>query len=136
MKKSFKEILGEVRTRTPNFDEPERRQFKVKHLDATQKFLDALDVRFKIHFNKVVDEAAERRDPKKLKKLTKDIWEFRIRYEGLQYRLLAFWERDDDRRLMVTTHAFVKKTDKVPLKELGRANKIRLQYIASNANRL
>jgi phage-related protein len=129
MKKSFKEIRDEVSTQPPKFDQSLGRRFEVKHLDAAKTFLKLLNHRCADHINSVIDKAPEQRDSKIMKKLTKDLWEFRIRHEGLQYRLLAFWAKDDERRLMLTTHAFVKKTNKVPLKELQRAYDIRSQYL-------
>jgi hypothetical protein len=32
-------------------------------------------------------------DPELFKKLSDDIWEFRMLYQGFQYRLLAFWDK-------------------------------------------
>lgn len=43
------------------------------------------------------------------KKLSDEIWEFRTLYQGLQYRLLAFWDKTDHSEIMViATHGFVK----------------------------
>ncbi len=36
---------------------------------------------------------------------------------------------NDGRSLVLTTHGFVKKTSKVPLQEISRAERIRLNYI-------
>ncbi|MBO4451639.1 MAG: type II toxin-antitoxin system RelE/ParE family toxin [Bacteroidaceae bacterium] len=72
-------------------------------------------------------EAGER-DIKIFKKLEgSDIWEFRTYYNGLQYRLFAFW---DTRRnaLVIATHGIVKKTEKTPAKEISKAEKIRMDY--------
>lgn len=52
-------------------------------------------------------------DPKLLKKLTDDIWEFRTKYGGLQYRLFAFWDRTGKTEtLVISTQGIFKKTDK------------------------
>lgn len=32
-------------------------------------------------------------DPELFKKLTDEIWEFRTLYQGLQYLILAFWDK-------------------------------------------
>ena len=43
------------------------------------------------------------------------------------YRLLAFWDRER-RALIIATHGFVKKTWKVPKREIDRAEAIMKQY--------
>lgn len=59
-----------------------------------------------------------------------DIWEFRTKYNGMEYRLLAFWD-EQEKRLVVATHGFVKKTWKVPQKEIARAEALRKKYYDS-----
>jgi phage-related protein len=57
------------------------------------------------------------------------VWEFRTLYNGLQYRLLAFWDKTDGiDTLVIATHGIIKKTDKVPQKEIEKAEKIRTSY--------
>lgn len=59
-----------------------------------------------------------------------EIWEFRTLYNGIQYRLFAFW---DTRRetLVVATHGIIKKSQKTPSKEIAKAEKIRQEYLNS-----
>lgn len=59
-----------------------------------------------------------------------DIWEFRTLYMGVCYRLLAFWDTTEE-TLIITTHGFVKKTDKTPSKEIDKAEKARKLYFES-----
>jgi phage-related protein len=64
-----------------------------------------------------------------LKKLQSDIWEFRTKYLGNQIRLLAFWYKTDiNETLVLATHGFIKKVDKVPANEIERAKAIRKKY--------
>ncbi|WP_407692578.1 type II toxin-antitoxin system RelE/ParE family toxin [Psychroflexus curvus] len=57
------------------------------------------------------------------------MWEFRIKYGRLQYRLLAFWDKaDKTETLVISTHGIVKKVDKVPKSEIEKAKKIRTEY--------
>lgn len=42
-----------------------------------------------------------------------DIWEFRTLYAGIAYRLLAFWDTQND-TLVVCTHGFLKKNTENP----------------------
>ena len=69
------------------------------------------------------------RDTEIFKKLQGcDIWEFRTQYAGMAYRLLAFFD-PDTRSLIITTHGFIKKDQKTPIKEIERAKKIREIYL-------
>ena len=63
-----------------------------------------------------------------------DIWEFRTLYNGICYRLLAFWDSQND-ALVITTHGFIKKTNKTPRKEIAKAEKIRMDYFNKNLKR-
>lgn len=58
-----------------------------------------------------------------------EIWEFRARYMGIAYRLLAFWDTREQ-ALIITTHGFVKKTQKTPQNEIEKAEKKRKEYFA------
>lgn len=76
-----------------------------------------------------IDLAEQTNDPGLFKKLKKEIWEFRTRFDGLQIRLLAFWDKTDNKEtLVIATHGFIKKMDKVPENEIDRAARIREKY--------
>lgn len=49
-----------------------------------------------------------------------DIWEIRTEYMGIEYRLLSFWDTRTE-TLIITTHGFIKKTQKTPQKEIDKA---------------
>ncbi|MBP3536708.1 MAG: type II toxin-antitoxin system RelE/ParE family toxin [Muribaculaceae bacterium] len=66
-------------------------------------------------------------DKELFKKLNDDIWELRTSYNGMCYRLLAFWDKER-RALIIATHGFVKKTWKVPQNEIARAEAFMKQY--------
>jgi phage-related protein len=96
-----------------------------KTLCATAR-LDAKTIK-KILYN--IDLAEHTNDPKLLKKLQNDIWEFRTKFVGQQIRLLAFWDKSDSKKtLVIATHGFIKKVDKVPKNELERATRIMNDY--------
>ena len=58
-----------------------------------------------------IDLAEQTKDPKLFKKLEREIWEFRSKYLGIQIRLLAFWDKEDNKEtLVLATHGFIKKT--------------------------
>lgn len=56
-----------------------------------------------------------------------DIWEFRTLYEGVAYRVLAFWDTDNE-TLVIATNGFEKKSQKTPQKEIAKAEEIRKRY--------
>jgi hypothetical protein len=91
------------------------RYFKTIFLEEADEFISQLDDKTikKLLYN--VDLAEHTNDPKLLKKLQNDIWEFRTNFAKLQIRLLAFWDNTDKKEtLVIATHGFIKKVDKVP----------------------
>jgi phage-related protein len=81
----------------------------------------------KILFN--IRKAQYERDPELFKKLNSEIWEFRTLYQGLQYRLLAFWDKtNSNQTLVIATHGFIKKRSQVPDREIEKAEQIRSRY--------
>ena len=105
------------------------RYFETKFLEAADEFISGLEAKVikKIIYN--IDLAEQTNDPKLLKKLQNDIWEFRTKYAGLQIRLLAFWDKTDNKEtLVIATHGFIKKTDKIPANEIDRAVRLKDKY--------
>jgi len=98
-------------------------------LVEADKFVASLDPKTikKVFYN--IDLAEQTNDPKLFKKLQKDIWEFRTKFGGLQIKLLAFWDKtDNSETLVIATHGFVKKVDKVSGNEIDRAVRLREHY--------
>lgn len=56
-----------------------------------------------------------------------EIWELRTLFNGICYRLFAFWDTETE-ALVVATHGIVKKTQKTPKKEIEKAERIRKEY--------
>ena len=80
-------------------------------------------IRYNIDKTKLIN------NPKLFKKLEGEIWEFRTKYNGIQYRLFAFWDKTEKTdTLVISTHGIIKKVSKVPKSEIEKANKIRLEY--------
>ena len=107
--------------------------FDVVYMEEASEFLKNLpeQPRNKIYYN-ISKVAGGIKDNDLFKKLdgSDDLWEFRNLYNGLQYRLIAFWDKKS-KRLVVATHGFVKKTWKVPSKEIARAEALRKLYYES-----
>lgn len=66
-------------------------------------------------------------DPELFEKLNENIWEFRTRYNGMAYRLFAFWDKDI-RAMVIATHGLIKKTQKTPQNEIRKAEAIMKAY--------
>ena len=112
------------------------RFFETKFLEEANEFIAKLDHKTikKILYN--IDLAEQTNDPKLFKKLKNDIWEFRTKFAGLKIRLLAFWDKTDNKEtLVIATHGFVKKVDKVPANEIDRAVKLREKYFNKKQNK-
>ena len=87
------------------------KHFEVKILEEAFEFLESLP---KKHYEKIlynIRKAQTKNDPELFKKLIDDIWEFRTLYQGLQYQLLAFWDKTSaTKTFVISTHGFIKKT--------------------------
>jgi len=105
--------------------------FETKFSEEVDDFISQFDPKTirKIFYN--IDLAEQTNDPKLFKKLQNDIWEFRTKFAGLQIRLLAFWDKTDKKEtLVIATHGFIKKGDKVPANEIDRAVRLRDRYFS------
>jgi len=102
--------------------------FEVELLEDALDFIDSLNIetRNKIFYG--IGLAQVTKDPELFKKLSgTEIWEFRILYKRTKYRLFAFWDSKRN-SYVVCTHGIIKKTDKIPQKEIDKAEKTRIKY--------
>ena len=102
---------------------------KVEYLEEAQAYLDGMSEKAR---KKMLHNVALVRigvmDTRIFKKLSDSgIWEFKAEYEGNEYRLLSFWDKQKS-SLVVATHGFDKKTQKTPRNEIKHAEKIRDEY--------
>ncbi len=105
------------------------RYFQTRFLIEADKFIRGLNQKDRIKVLYNIDLAEKSKDPRIFKKLENDIWEFRINAGGKQVRLLAFWDKSNNKETLVfATHGFIKKVDKVPKNEIDRAIAIRSKY--------
>lgn len=110
------------------------RYIQVRFLEEANEFLAGLDPKAvkKLIYN--IDLAEQTNDPRLFKKLKDEIWEFRVRYLNNQIRLLAFWDKADSQNtLVIATHGFIKKVDKVSANEIKRAINLRKKYFDSKS---
>ena len=106
-----------------------QKRFSVVLLKSARDFIFGLDIKTQTKIYSVLDKASYVNDPKLFKKIQNEIWEFRIQAKSLQIRLLAFWDkRNEEHTLVISTHGFVKKKDKVNKIEINKAINDRKQY--------
>ena len=103
--------------------------FDIIFVKEVLEFLQKLNPK---HYEKIIyniRKAQTEQDSELFKKLDSEIWEFRTLYQGLQYRLLAFWDKTNkEQTLVISTHGFIKKQSKVPDKEIEKSKAIRKKY--------
>src|SRR5690606_2187284 len=105
------------------------KRFEIVFLEEVRLFLKSLDRK---HYEKIIyniRKAQIQNDPELFKKLTDDIWEFRTLYQGLQYRLLAFWDKTSATETwVISTQGFIKKRSDVPKQEIQKAVQTMTRY--------
>ena len=106
-------------------------KFKIVYSSEVISFLNGLNDKAKAKIMYNINRCKYVIDKTFFKKLEgSDIWEFRTLYNGVQYRIFAFWDTEED-TLVLTTHGIVKKTQKTPSKEIAKAERIRKEYFNS-----
>ena len=105
-------------------------KFDIVYFEEAFSYLESLPekVQDKIAFN--ISKSRYFIDKELFKKLNEEIWEFRTRYQGMTYRLLAFWDNEAG-SLVVATHGFIKKTQKTPASEINKAAALRKEYFSN-----
>jgi hypothetical protein len=110
--------------------------FDIVFLDYAFEFLSSLD---KKHYEKIlfnIRKSQTIHDPELFKKLRGEIWEFRTLFQGVHYRLLAFWDKTNDGyTLVISTHGIVKKRSKISEIEILKANQLRSKYLREKGKR-
>jgi len=110
------------------------KRFEIVFLEEVLNFLRSLNPKHnkKILYN--IRKAQFETNAELFNKLYEDIWEFRTLYDGIQYRLLAFWDKSEQTKtIVISTHAFVKKSSKVPKKEIHKAIQLKTKYFINKS---
>lgn len=110
----------------------DRPLFKLITLEEAEEFLFSLPekVQDKVLYN-IRKVRYGIKDKTLFKKLEgSNIWEFRTEWQGMAYRLLAFWDKDGE-TLVIATHGFMKKSQKTPPQEIKKAESIRKEWFNS-----
>ncbi|MBQ4508325.1 MAG: type II toxin-antitoxin system RelE/ParE family toxin [Paludibacteraceae bacterium] len=103
------------------------KRFDVYFLGEARDFLQSLSKGEKEEILADIKAATQTINSTLFKKLSNEIWEFRSKYGGRQFRMLAFWDKKQ-KAMVIATHGFIKKTQKVPQREIERAEQIMRKY--------
>ncbi len=107
-----------------------KERFEIRFLEPADQFLEEIGTKAKNKMLYNIKRARDANDPSVFKKLDPQLWEFRARANGMQFRLLAFWDkRNPVKTLVVCCHGFIKKADKISLADLNRARKLMTNYL-------
>ena len=98
-------------------------------MEEAKEFISWIDPKTITKIIYTIDLAEQTNDPKLFKKPQNDIWELRTKFGGVHIRLLAFWDKSNNKEtLVIATYGFIKKVDKVPANEIDRAERLRDKY--------
>ena len=112
------------------------KKFDIEILSEAFHFLQDIDNKAREKLLHAIRVAQFTNDPQKFKKLVgTEIWEFRAKYNNVQYRMLSFWDHSEN-TLVIATHGFIKKRQKTPTEEIRKAERIRNQYFKEKGKRL
>lgn len=105
--------------------------FDIILLDEAWEFMEGLDTKVSAKIMSNIRRSQRTIDPELFKKISDQIWEFRTRYMGVQYRLLAFWDKNDtENTLVIATHGIVKKQNRMPMSDIEKAKNLRIKYFS------
>ena len=111
--------------------------FKVLYSEETIEFLKELPIKAKqkvlYNIEKCMNGYVDDELFKKLE--NSNIWEFRTFYNGIAYRLFSFCDININ-SLVIVTHGIIKKSQKTPKKEIEKAERIRLEYLENQLNKI
>ena len=109
----------------------QKAKFKIMYMREAIDFLNQLPQKAKAKVVYNIGKSMYVLDKTLFKKLeNSDIWEFRTVYEGVSYRLFAFWDTDTE-TLVIATHGMSKKSRKTPAKEIEKAEMKRKEYFTN-----
>ena len=105
------------------------RRIKIAFMDEAREFVSSLPEKAqkKITYNLLKVEGGEMNSELFKKLGNSEIWEFRTLFDGICYRLFAFWDKEIE-AFVVATHGIIKKTQKTPKREIDKAEALREKY--------
>lgn len=112
-----------------------KERFTVELLEEAVEFIDRLEekTREKVYYN--IKKSQFVNDRELFKKLNEHIWEFRTLYKNKAYRLFSFWDNTTEQKtLVIATHGIVKKTQKIPQKEIDKQKRLGNNILSIKTN--
>ncbi|MBT3384454.1 MAG: type II toxin-antitoxin system RelE/ParE family toxin [Prolixibacteraceae bacterium] len=104
------------------------KRFEIKYLPDAIKFLESIKTNVAEKLIYYISKTRVINDTGIFKKLKNSyIWEFRAEYNNNEYRLFAFWDKQQN-TFIACTHGIKKKTQKTPKKEIEKAEQLRIKY--------
>ena len=105
------------------------KRFEIEYLPEAIKFLDNIEIKAATKLIYNISKSQSINDTRIFKKLkNSNIWEFRAKYKNSEYRLFAFWNKQQN-TFVICTHGIVKKTQKTAKKEIEKAEQLRIKYL-------
>jgi phage-related protein len=105
------------------------KKIDVKLLPEAESYFESLPYKTKIKFLKIFSKIQILLKSENFKKLAgTEIWEFWYNAGSKFYRILAFWDADEETTTIVCTHGFDKKKNKTPSNEIKKAEAIKKTY--------
>ncbi len=104
---------------------------EVRLMKEAQEFLESLDknTKEKVSFNIRKTMLGMKGEWFEKMKGTDDLFEFRTLYKKQYIRLFSFWDRRNNKKtLIICTHGLIKKTDKTPLADIEKAERLKNEY--------
>ncbi len=105
------------------------KRFEVEYLPGAIEFLESIEIKAATKLIYNISKSQAINDTRIFKKLkNSNIWEFRAKYKNNEYRLFAFWNKQQN-TLVICTHGIKKKTQKTLKKEIEKAEQLRIKYL-------
>ena len=109
-----------------------KNKFDILLMEEAKNFVLSLHPKAQKKVAFVLQKSRQVNDPEIFKKISANIWEFRIRWMKQSIRLFAFWDVKKN-SFIICTHGIIKKTQKTPIKEIDKAEEIRKRYLKSKS---
>ncbi|MFT7344536.1 MAG: phage-related protein [Lentimonas sp.] len=111
------------------------KRFESILLDEAFEFVQSQQIKIRTKIFQNIRRSETKTDPRLFKKLNGEIWEFRTKYLGNEYRLFAFWDkRNKVKTLVFASHGRMKKTNKVDKADIDKAERVRQDYFKKKRN--
>lgn len=107
----------------------DEQKFRVEVLEDAKQFLDGIDEKSREKIITTFGKPKEQMIKNFLKSYKTKFGSSELNTTKLTSDFFAFWNKTDkEDTIVISTHGIIKKTDKIPKKEIEKAERIRQQY--------